>query len=343
MRGRKATLAVALCLFTVPTFAALDELPPIGTIEFYGLGNIPAARIRALLPFEEGDRLGVTKFDELKASLAKELQVSHAAIATVCCTQEGKLQIYVGVQESPAASPYRDAPKGAVRLPAEIVVACENFSNHLIEAIQSGHADEDDSEGHALSAYPPLRGPQEKFKLFARRDAALLRKVLRDSSDASHRAMAAQVLGYAPDKRAIVGALTHAVSYADAGVRNDATRAVSVIPAYALKHPELGIEIDPLPFARMLDSLDWTDLNKATFALYSLSVTRDPSLIRLLRGRRLQTLIDMCRWQSGHGIPACVLLRRITGLPEDPGDQARAETLMRAIALAGADGPEPPS
>jgi hypothetical protein len=62
-----------------------------------------------------------------------------------------------------------------------------------------------------------------------------------------------------------------------------------------------------------------------------------------LRGRRLQTLIDMCRWQSGHGIPACVLLRRITGLPEDPGDQARAETLMRAIALAGADGPEPPS
>ena len=53
---------------------------------------------------------------------------------------------------------------------------------------------------HALMHDPAARAIQQRFIAYAARDLSRLRDVLRHSRDAEHRALAAQVLGYAPNK-----------------------------------------------------------------------------------------------------------------------------------------------
>ena len=64
-----------------------------------------------------------------------------------------------------------------------------------------GDSGEHLSEGHALMHDPAARAIQQRFIAYAARNLSRLRDVLRHSSDTEHRALAAHVLGYAPDKR----------------------------------------------------------------------------------------------------------------------------------------------
>ena len=79
--------------------------------------------------------------------------------------------------------------------------------------------------------------------------------VLQNSSDANQRAVAAQVLAYHPDKKAIVKPLTRAAADSNGSVRNNAVRALAVIASYSIAHPELHIHIDAEPFVHMLNSI----------------------------------------------------------------------------------------
>ena len=49
-----------------------------------------------------------------------------------------------------------------------------------------------------------MRAIQDRFVGYVARDLPELRRVLRESSEASHRALAAQILGYVADKQTIV-------------------------------------------------------------------------------------------------------------------------------------------
>ena len=107
--------------------------------------------------------------------------------------------------------------------------------------------------------------------------------MLRDSDKSDHRALAAQVLGYATDKASVVGDLSSAMRDTDADVRNNATRALWVIATFAQKAPDRKIQVPADPFVDLLNSLTWTDRNKSSLALMSLdratgsSAARDPS------------------------------------------------------------------
>ena len=68
----------------------------------------------------------------------------------------------------------------------------------------------------------------------------------------------------------------------------------------------------------MLNSIAWTDRNKALFVLSTLTENHDGAVLLKLRRRALPSLIEMARWQSaGHALPAYILLGRITGWTED--------------------------
>jgi hypothetical protein len=67
----------------------------------------------------------------------------------------------------------------------------------------------------------------------------------------------------------------------------------------------------------MLDSIEWTDRNKSSFALYQLTERRDPAVFAKLRNRALPSLVEMARWKSGHALPAFTLLGRIGNFPEE--------------------------
>ena len=210
----------------------------IGIIDLYGLGRVPTRQVREMLTFTEGDtvNLGGGKpafLQESEDRLARSSEIDRARTQLVCC-DEGRVIVYVGIEERGAATMrFRAEPAGDARLAADVVRAGDEVANALRLAILRGDAGEDWSRGHALADDPAVRAIQERFLLYAARDLPALRLVLRNSSDAAHRALAALVLGYVADKPAVVEDLVHAMSDPSAEVRNNAMRALLVFAEMA--------------------------------------------------------------------------------------------------------------
>lgn len=162
-----------------------------------------------------------------------------------------------------------------------------------------------------------MRETEERYITFAANNLHILRDVLYHSSDADQRALAAEVIGYSADHRSVVPDLAYAMSDPDSDVRNNAVRALAIIAEYGYDHPATGIRVSPDPFINLLSSLDWTDRDKAGFALVQLTQTRDPALLAALRQRALPSLIEMARWKNpGHADMFCLILGRIAGMPD---------------------------
>jgi HEAT repeat protein len=189
---------------------------------------------------------------------------------------------------------------------------------------------------------------EQKMIAFAASDTGILRDVLKNSADASQRIAAAWIIGYSPDKRAILGDLINAARDPDDGVRNNATRAIAVIGEFASDRPEMGIRIAPSPFIDMLNSLVWTDRNKATAVLLALTEKPDPEILESLHARALPSLTEMARWKDVHAQDALQLLGRIAGLDEkeiqtawDRGERERIIEMATASTNYAASEPRP--
>jgi len=348
-----------LLLFAVLAFltAGADErLPPVGIIDFYGLRRVSAAEARRALPLREGDDLTSSedalrrKVQDAQRQLESSLGVAQARLELVCCEAD-RLIVYAGIVESGTAavavSPA--APQGGVRLAENIVQAGRAFEDALLKAVGRGDTSEDHSSGHALSRDPARRATEDRFVTIAQRDLQRLRDVLHHSSDADHRALAAQILGYAPDKREIVGDLVDAAQDPAAAVRNNAMRALWAIADLANRSPGLGIHIPAGPFVPLLSSIQWSDRNKASVALLSLTEARDEGVLGALCAAEeaIPALGEMARWKAaGHARPAFFILGRLAGLPEEQIDAAWARGDREAViasATACAKTPAPSS
>ena len=260
---------------------------------------------------------------ESEARLSKVSGVVRAHTNLVCC-DDGRAIVYVGIEERGTPSiRFRAEPVGKSRLAADIVEAGDEFSKAFMLTIRRGDTGEDRSQGHSISVDPAVRAIQERFVVYAKRDLLQLRRVLQDSSDAGQRALSAQILGYAPDKQGVVDDLVRAMADPSEEVRNNAMRALLVfsesVPTAAGGVPR----IPPDPFIRFLKSPVWTDRNKASGALLTLSASRDASLLARLRKEALTELVEMARWRSdGHVKAAFVILGRIAGYSEDAIERA---------------------
>ncbi len=144
---------------------------------------------------------------------------------------------------------------------------------------------------------------QLSFIPLAEKHLDTLRKVLRTSSDADHRAFAAEVLAYAPNKQSVVPDLVYAMRDRSADVRNNATRALALIAMYGQQHPEAKITVPFEPFIDLLNSLAWTDRNKASLALMAVTESRNPALLAALKTRAFDSLVDIAQWTNpGHAM-----------------------------------------
>ncbi len=322
--------------------AQVSEMPAIGTIDFFGL-TMSEPEALEIVPFKVGDAMeavartmGFLDPDSQPLDFAAMFGAAHGSAQFVCCNEDGLTMAYIGLTNSEVpAVEYRDPPTAEVFLPEELIGRYKRSMEYLFEAVQQPQGSEDQPQGHLLVGYPPLREIQESFIVDARDKQALLIQVLHESVDPEQRSVAAHVLGYAPDKKAIVPELVLAVRDSNGAVRNNATRAIGEIAVYAVTNPQLGIEIDGDVFVDMLNSLDWTDRNKGLMVLHMVSRTRDDELLSALRTRTLSALIEMCAWKNlGHAEGACVILERILGLPEQDTLHPRASTLAQARALA---------
>jgi hypothetical protein len=321
-RSRRLALCLAVGIASSVRQTPSQELR-IGIIDFYGLSRVSAADARRVLTFKEGDTLSLSGDEHPPALHASERQlarlpgVAGAHLDIVCC-DAGAVIVYVGIHERGQSTPrFRPAPRGNVRLAADIVRAGEEFSNALAAAVQRGEAAEDDSQGHALARDAATRAIQDRFLAYAARDLTELRRVLRESSDDAQRALAAQVLGYVPTKQAVVNDLIDAMADASATVRNNAMRALAVFARIVPAAGRSAVRVPYGPFIQLLLSMVWTDRNKASLALAELSERRDPDLLAQLRRQALTPLIEMARWKSpGHAMPALFILGRLGKQPD---------------------------
>jgi hypothetical protein len=183
---------------------------------------------------------------------------------------------------------------------------------------------------------PATRAIQERFAGLARRDLPLLRAVLRNASDAAERALAAQVVAYAADKQSVVDDLVRAMSDASEEVRNNAMRALMVFAEAAPGPKGVTLRVPAGPFIEFLNSLVWSDRNKASLALMALSTRRDPGLLAELRKSALPQLVEIARWKSaGHAFPAFMILARVAGYQDDDAGALWArgdrEAVLRSV------------
>lgn len=293
------------------------QIAPVGSIDFYGLRKTALAQAREALGITVGDSLTSLVLLSVPARMADLPGVESAAVDPVCC-ENGKTMLYVGIMEEGAPKvEFRPPPNGPARLPAAVVNAGEAFAEAHTRAIQRGFANEDISQGHSLMGDSAARAIQLGFVGLAATYGDSLRTVLRTSSDADHRAFAAEVLAYTANKASVVDDLVYAMRDASTGVRNNATRALWLIALYANQHPELKIQVPYEPFIDLLNSLRWTDRNKSSLALMQLTDGRDPKLLAALKARAFDSLVDIAQWTNpGHAMAGVVMLGRIAGIPD---------------------------
>ena len=308
--------------------------PRIGTIDFYGLHTVTATQLRANLNIREGDtapvRLGPGVMNSVRRTAwrlfgGSEIDTDHAEkrleripgvvrarVSVVRNSGNARASLFVGIEEKNAPCfGYLPVPTGAVALPPQIFQTYDQMTKVMMNAL-ANDADEDDSQGYALIKDPVMLPLEQKMIAYAASDTATVRDVLKNSADASQRDAAAWIIAYAPDKRAILGDLMNAVRDPDDRMRNNATRAIAVLGEFANDRPELGIHIDPSPFIDMLNSLIWTDRNKATAVLLALTEKRAPEILKELRARAVPALTEMAGWKDVHSEDAKQLLERIS-------------------------------
>ena len=295
--------------------AIFAQAPRIDIIDFYGLHKTPEAKVREAIGVKEGDPLPPSKGD-VEERLDGISGVAESHLEAVYDAK--KMILYAGLEERGAPHfDIREAPEGDMKLPEVMTREYRNFVEAAAAASRNHIVAEDLTQGHARSADPETRKIQDRFPLFATEHLAELRDVLRNSSDEDQRAIAAYIIGYAPNKRDVVNDLQYALKDADAGVRANATRSLVAIEVLAKVDPKQGLKISPTWFIEMLNSLSWSDRNRAVTALMTLTDQPDPSILDQIRERALQSLIDMARWKTlAHALPPYLLLGRVAGLPE---------------------------
>jgi hypothetical protein len=327
-------LIVSLAL---PAGASSDTLH---AVDLYGMRTVSEASLRAAIGLNAGDPVPVSD-DSIRARVGALPGVAEVHVSTVCCSETGRTFLYVGIRE--VGTPpmvFRAEPTGSARLPGDILAAGVRFESALMSAVKRGATAEDGSKGYSLALDSALRSVQEDFLQIAADRADTLTSVLRSSADATHRALAAQILAYGANRQTIARELVYAAEDPSDVVRNNATRALAVLVAWVNQNPRVGVAIPPEPFVDFLNSVSWTDRNKSVMVLMPLTASRDAALLAQLRSRALPSLVEMARWMNaGHALGPFVILARLAGLSDDDAFKAwqagdREAVIARAIASA---------
>jgi hypothetical protein len=291
----------------------------IGSIEFFGYSGIDLDKVLEAVPFREGDELSREIVEEKNRQTREAVEriTGHPPtdIQFICCDKQGNLIVYIGLSRKPIS--YNTRPKGIAQLPGNGITLYARFAKALDEAILKGAAAEDHSKGYALSVYQPLRAIQLEMRAYAVIHETGLRTVLKTSREDQQRAAAAHLLGYARQSKSQIAALVYASRDSNSGVRNNAIRALFVLGG---SNQKTATEVPADIFIELLLSGTWTDINKASGLLASLTRGRSPDILAKLRRRDvMERLIEMARWrrETGHANAARYILGRIAGIDED--------------------------
>lgn len=307
--------AVLLCL--AMAISAMAQGPRVGIVEIFGVRKISDEKVIKAIGVTIGGPLPPSKVDAEER--VEELPgVVKANLEAVCC-EKSQAILYVGIEEKGAPHfELNTPPNEELKVPEEVEQTWIAFLASLTMAVQRGNAGEDLSKGHSLMFDADAKKVQESFVDLAETHFQTLRDVLRKSADDEQRGMAAYVLGYSSKKKIVADDLQYAMRDSSPVVRNNAMRALSAIAVLGNSDPDLGIKVPTTWFVEMLNSIYFTDRNKASLALLNFTEKGDDATLQQIRERALPALMEMSEWKSmGHALPAFILLGRVAGLKEE--------------------------
>ncbi|MDF1798675.1 MAG: hypothetical protein P1V81_05830 [Planctomycetota bacterium] len=309
-------LALPALLLTLLAATQGPQDRQVRHIDFYGLRSTSVEAASEALGIRVGDSL------EMDRPAAKQRLLALDAIEDAVLIQmfmPGNEILLVGIQEKGAPVPtFHQAPEGDAQLPDGMVAAYTKALELEYEAMLRGEGGEERVDGHSFSKVGPAAEQERIVARLARAHPEEVRAALKDARDPQQRAVAAKAISYFPGKRGIVADLAYAIRDADASVRNNAIRALSVLADWANGQEDLRVEFDYTPLFVLLESLEWTDRNKAAALLCSLTLDRDEALLRQLREGSLPALAEMAKWHSvGHAAFSIRILGRLAGLTEE--------------------------
>ena len=264
--------------------AAVAQAPSISEINFYGVRRVAATHILDTLKLKPGDPLSASKA-QMEDAISEIPGVILARVEAVCC--EGATAVlFIGVEERGAAhTAFRSPPEGSA-------VLLDNI----------------------LELYSRLPASAEELTSYTAAHLNVVREVLRKASGPEQRAVAAALLGYAPDKTAIIEDLQYGLQDPDESVRANAARSLG---ALAESEPPLAPKIAPTWLVEMLNSIALSDRLEASKALLTLTEHSNPSALSQLRERALDSLAEMARWKTPrYALGPYLLLGRVAGVSE---------------------------
>ena len=302
--------------------AAAAQMPRVGDINLYGLRRVPAERVVAAAQVSSGAHLPASKGD-MEDAIEKVPGVVLARVEAICCEGADAI-LFIGVEEKGAAhASFRSPPAGSATLPQELLDTYNSFLAAVAKAAGEGRATEDLTAGHSMMDDPAARALQPRFLDFAADHLDWLRDVLRSGAEPEERAVAAAVIGYAPDKAKVVDDLQFALQDPDDAVRANALRSLTAIAVYAAKHPEQGIRISATWIIELLNSIVLNDRVEAAKALVVLTDSSNAPALALIRERGLEPLAEMARWKTlRYALPPFLVLGRTAGIPDNQLQQA---------------------
>lgn len=303
----------------------------VGEINVYGLHKVTASHILSALNLKPGVPLPPSKGD-MEDALEKVSGVVLGRVEALCC-DGSEATLFIGIEEkgAPHAS-FRSEPAGDVTLPQDLIESFGKFLSAVQHAAGQGNAAEDLTAGHSRMADPEARAMQDRFIDFASGNLELLRNVLRTASEPEQRAIAAAVIGYAADKKAILNDLQFALQDPDESVRTNAIRAIVAVAVLAAKQPNLDLRISPTWFVELLNSVVLSDRVESAEALLTLTDRNNPIAMELVREKALPTLAEMARWKTPrYALPSFLLLGRVAGLSEEQVRQSWEKNDREAV------------
>ncbi len=302
---------------TLLSVAVCAAQPRIGAIDFFAYASVDIDALRSDLTIQPGDPWTSEANKLLTSEIEELLGRSPSDVNVVCCDEAGNRIIYVGLADgSGSRVQMNPQPAGVHQLDADFLIVYEQYEEAVRQAVSRGDGLvlEDHSRGYSLSRHPGIRALQQRIREYASSKSVRLFAVSRESSNAHHRAIAIDAIGYGLHSADQIEALAHSALDPDRTVRNNAIRALWVL---ASSKVELQAPIPYDPFVGLLNSDVRTDRGKSTALLERLTEDRGPGVMAAILQRSLAPLVECARWSwSGHAYRARVILGRIGGMDE---------------------------
>jgi hypothetical protein len=254
----------------------------------------------------------------MEDTLAKLPDVVMARVEAVCC-EGNRAALFMGIEErgEPHAA-FRSEPSGEATLPEDLRASYQQFVVAVTRAAARGETAEDLTAGHPMMNDAEARSYIAGFIGFATDHLDQLRDVLYNSAEGDQRAVAAAVIGYAPDKKAVVNDLEYAMQDPEETVRANAIRALNAIAVLKNSKPALGIKISPTWLIVLLNSIVLSDRTESTKTLLTLTDRSDQIVLNQIREQGgLSSLVEMAHWKTPRfALPPFLVLGRMAGLPD---------------------------